>query len=60
MSDRSSVTKGVDCGVPHGCCLAPIIFLVYAKDFPYGLKTSGVATSGVQLEGEVEKMKQRL
>ena len=43
MNGLSSVTEGVECGVPHGSCLGLLLFLVHVNDLPYCLKTSDVA-----------------
>ena len=43
MNGHSSSTEGVDCGVPQGSCLGPLLFLVYVNDLPYCLKTYDVA-----------------
>ena len=43
MNGHSSVTEGVECGVPQGSCLRPLLFLVYVNDLRYSLKISNVA-----------------
>ena len=43
MNGHSSVTEGVDCGVPQGSCLGLLLFLVYVYNLPHCLKTSDVA-----------------
>ena len=38
VDDTSSDVKRINCGVPRGSCLGPLLFLIYVNDLPFPCK----------------------
>ena len=55
VDGTSSDVRGINCGVPHGSCLGPLLFLIYINDLPFSLQKSHVsmyAVTAVETQGE--------
>ena len=42
VNGKTSETQDIQCGVPQGSCLSPLLFLIYINDLPFALQRTKV------------------